>query len=142
MNDYYAPNLGNTCPYCGSTLDMDGLCSNFDNCRERAAAELSRIVGPEIRRELAEESAKAPCSVCGRPTGGCCTVAVPPKGIFLVGDISTHDILRCKCHAEERRRGFDKSHLAIPILGGVFDHKPGCRHPDYGPCTCSAKYSK
>ncbi len=23
-----------------------------------------------------------------------------------------------------------------PILGGVFDHKEGCRAPDYGPCTC------
>ncbi len=29
---------------------------------------------------------------------------------------------------------------AVPerlILDGVFDHKPGCRAPDYGPCTCA-----
>lgn len=23
-----------------------------------------------------------------------------------------------------------------PILDGVFDHKPGCKAPDYGPCSC------
>lgn len=25
------------------------------------------------------------------------------------------------------------------ILDGLLDHEPGCRAPDYGPCTCTAE---
>lgn len=65
------------------------------------------LVGSEIQRALKEEEAllmsgdKAPCSVCGRPTGGCCTVPV-----FVVSEPWPHDKMRCKCHAEERKHWF------------------------------------
>lgn len=26
------------------------------------------------------------------------------------------------------------------MLSGVFDHKPGCKAPDYGECTCKSKH--
>lgn len=51
-------------------------------------------------------------------------------------------LLRCLHFHEKTAEGLAKmmadwNAAQKPILGGVFDHAPGCRAPDYGECTCA-----
>jgi len=58
------------------------------------------------------------------------------------GRVCVRDLIVAKEVLYNAHKPKETTNPASPILGGVFDHAPGCRFPDYGECTCKPEHAR